>query len=112
MRTLLAGALWGGLLLLLLVGVVLTPLPALGAAGRDWALASPGLCLGPVCGEEITRSVKYHWQLRLKLNDQQGHRERVVVDCRSGLLSPAAGPVERGYAVALARRACRLAGAA
>jgi hypothetical protein len=92
-----------GLLLLLLLGVVLPPLPA---------LAAPGLCLGPVCGEEITRSAKYHWQLRLKLNDQQGHRERVVVDCRSGLLSPGVGPVERGYAVALARRACRLAGAA
>jgi hypothetical protein len=112
LRTLLARALWGGLLLLLLVGVVLTPLPARGAAGRGWALASPGLCLGPVCGEEITRSAKYHWQLRLKLNDHQGHRERVVVDCRSGLLSPRVGPVERDYAVALARRACRLAGAA
>jgi hypothetical protein len=104
--------LWGGLLLLLLVGVVLIPLPALGIAGPGWAAAAPGLCLGPVCGEEITRSAKYHWQLRLKLNDQQGHRERVVVDCRSGLLSPSVGRVERGYAVALARRACRLAGAA
>jgi hypothetical protein len=74
------------------------------------ALASPGLCVGPVCGDEITRSAKHHWQLRLRLNDQMGHRERVVVDCRHGTLSPQMGPVERGYAAALARRACRLAG--
>ena len=76
------------------------------------ALASPGLCVGPVCGDEITRSAKHHWQLRLRANDQQGHRERLVVDCRSGTLSPLAGPVDRGYAGAVARRACRLAGEA
>ena len=74
------------------------------------ALASPGLCIGPVCGDEITRSAKHHFQLRLRLSDQQGHRERVVVDCRDGRLSPAMGPVERGHAQAVARRACRLAG--
>jgi hypothetical protein len=72
--------------------------------------AAPGLCVGPVCGDEITRSAKHHWQLRLRLNDQLGHRERLVVDCRTGSLSPQAGPVERGYAAAVARRACRLAG--
>jgi hypothetical protein len=32
------------------------------------------------------------------------------VDCRNGVLSPQAGPVDRGYAAAMARRACRLAG--
>jgi len=74
--------------------------------------AAPGLCVGPVCGEDITRSAKHHWQLRLRVNDQQGHRERLVVDCRSGTLSPLAGPVDRGYAGAVARRACRLAGEA
>jgi len=78
-----------------------------------WVLpvtAAPGLCVGPICGDEITRSAKHHWQLRLRVNDQQGHRERLVVDCRHGVLSPLAGPVDRGYAAAMARRACRLAG--
>ena len=74
------------------------------------AVAAPGLCIGPVCGDEITRSAKHHFQLRLRLSDQQGHRERVLVDCRDGQLSPAVGPVERGHARAVARRACRLAG--
>jgi len=73
------------------------------------ALASPGLCVGPVCGDEFSRSAQYHWQLRLRVNDQQGHRERLVVDCRNGALSPQQGLVERGYASAVARRACRLA---
>ncbi len=72
------------------------------------ALASPGLCVGPVCGNEFSRSALYHWQLRLRVNDQQGHRERLVVDCRTGALSPQQGLVERGYASAVARRACRL----
>ena len=76
------------------------------------AIASPGLCLGPVCGDEISRSAKHHWQLRLRVSDQMGHRERVVVDCRHGVISPRAGQVERGYAAAVARRACRLAGEA
>ena len=40
------------------------------------ANASPGLCTGPVCADDITRSAKNHWQLVLKLNDQQGHRDR------------------------------------
>ena len=74
------------------------------------ALASPGLCTGPVCADDITRSAKNHWQLVMRLNDQQGHREKVVMDCRAGVLSPMAGQVERGYATALGRRACRLAG--
>ena len=74
------------------------------------ALAAPGLCVGPVCGDDFSRSAQYHWQLRLRVNDQQGHRERLVVDCRSGEISPRQGLVERGYAGAVARRACRLAG--
>ena len=72
--------------------------------------ASPGLCTGPVCADDITRSAKNHWQLVLKLNDQQGHREKVVMNCLAGQLSPSAGPVDRAYATALGRRACRLAG--
>ncbi len=72
--------------------------------------AAPGLCIGPVCGDEITRSAKHHFQLRLRLNDQQGHHERITVDCRDGHLSPVSGPVERGHAQAIARKACRLAG--
>lgn len=93
-------------LLRALLGGALVLLMALAAP----ALAAPGVCVGPVCGDEITRSAKHHWQLRLRVNDQQGHRERLVVDCRSGTLSPLGGPVERGYAGAVARRACRLAG--
>jgi len=76
------------------------------------AVAAPGLCIGPVCGDEISRSAKHHFQLRLRLTDQRGQRERVVVDCRDGQLSPRVGPVERGHAQAVARRACRLAGEA
>ena len=74
------------------------------------AIAAPGLCTGPVCADGITRSAKNHWQLVLRLNDQQGHREKVVMDCRAGVLSPRAGLVDRGYATALGQRACRLAG--
>ena len=76
------------------------------------ASPAPGLCVGPVCGDEITRSAKHHFQLRMRVSDQQGHRERLIVDCRTAELSPAAGLVERGYAAAVARRACRLAGEA
>ena len=72
--------------------------------------ASPGLCTGPVCADDITRSAKNHWQLVLKLNDQLGHREKVVMNCRAGQLSPMAGPVDRTYATSIGRRACRLAG--
>ena len=50
--------------------------------------ASPGLCTGPVCADGITRSAKNHWQLVLRLNDQQGHREKVMMNCRAGQLSP------------------------
>ena len=74
------------------------------------AEASPGLCTGPVCADDITRSAKNHWQLVLKLNDQLGHREKVVMNCRAGQLSPLAGPVDRAYATSIGRRACRLAG--
>ena len=72
--------------------------------------ASPGLCTGPVCADDITRSAKYHWQLVLKLNDQLGHREKVVMNCKAGQLSPMNGPVDRAYATSIGRRACRLAG--
>lgn len=71
-------------------------------------LASPGLCVGPVCADQISRSAKHHWQLRLRLVDQAGHRERITVDCRDGRLSPDAGSVDRSYGSAVARRACRL----
>lgn len=91
------------LAMVLMPMVLLSPWPAV-------ALAAPGLCVGPVCGDQITRSASHHWQLRLRVNDQQGHRERLIVDCRNGTLSPLQGPVERGYAAALTRRACRLAG--
>jgi len=83
----------------------------IGLLGRPgWA--SPGLCTGPVCADDITRSAKNHWQLILRLNDQQGHREKVVMDCRAGVLSPFAGQVDRSYATTVGRRACRLAGEA
>ena len=72
--------------------------------------ASPGLCTGPVCADDITRSAKNHWQLVLKLNDQLGHREKVVMNCRAGQLSPMSVPVDRAYATSIGRRACRLAG--
>jgi hypothetical protein len=71
--------------------------------------AAPGLCVGPVCGESFSRSEPYPWQLRLRVGDQRGHRERLVVDCRDGSISPLEGPVERGYAAAVGRRACRMA---
>tara|TARA_B100001173_G_scaffold98598_1_gene85213 strand:- start:164 stop:463 length:300 start_codon:yes stop_codon:yes gene_type:complete len=73
-------------------------------------IASPGLCTGPVCADDITRSAKNHWQLVLKLNDQLGHREKVVMNCKAGQLSPMSGPVDRAYATSIGRRACRLAG--
>ena len=98
-------ALLRGLVLALLLVVTLLAQPMA-------AQAAPGICMGPVCGDEITRSAKHHFQLRMKVGDQQGHRERLTVDCRDGHLSPAAGPVERGYVAAVARRACRLAGEA
>ena len=72
--------------------------------------ASPGLCTGPACADDITRSAKNHWQLVLKLNDQLGHREKVVMNCRACQLSPMSGPVDRAYATSIGRRACRLAG--
>jgi len=100
------GLRWTGTWQWLTAGLVLTLVLVLSALP---ALASPGLCVGPVCGDEFSRSAQYHWQLRLRLNDQQGHRERLVVDCRTGALSPEQGLVERGYAGAVARRACRLA---
>ena len=93
-----------GLLLLSLLMWLLQVLPV----GPAWA--APGVCVGPVCADEISRSAKHHWQLRLRVSDQQGQHERLVVDCRNGGVSPLAGPVERGYAAAVARRACRLAG--
>ncbi|WP_254216980.1 hypothetical protein [Synechococcus sp. CCY 9618] len=96
---------WAGLvpllLLLLLAGRFAPP-----------AMAAPGLCVGPVCGDEVTRSANHHWQLRLRVSDQDRHHERIVVDCRDGVISPQQGPVERGYAAAVARRLCRLAGEA
>ncbi len=109
--------------LLLALGVLLSPGPSRGLAG-GWgpvhqaglslqgpgaAQATPGLCVGPICADEISRSTQFSWQLRLRLSDQQARHERVVVDCRDGGISPLAGPVERGFAGAVVRRACRLA---
>lgn len=74
------------------------------------AAAAPGICVGPVCGDAFTRSAKHSFQLRLRLSDQAGHHERITVDCRDGRISPALGPVERGYGSAVARRVCRLVG--
>ena len=97
---------------LLLLPIALVLMLFLSPAQTPPALAAPGICVGPVCGDEIHRSAKHHWQLRLRVHDQQGQHERLVVDCRNGVLSPLAGAVERGYAAAVARRACRLAGEA
>jgi hypothetical protein len=93
-----------GLGLLLALALSLSLLPA--------AEASPGLCVGSVCGDAFSRSAKHAFQLRLRLTDQSGQHERITVDCRDGRISPAIGPVERGYGSAVARRACRLVGQA
>ena len=94
------------LIFTVLIGIAMTLI------SPDRAFAAPGLCTGVVCADEITRSAKNHWQLRMRLEDQQGHRERVVMDCRNQQLSPRGGLVDRIPATALGRRACRLAGEA
>jgi hypothetical protein len=91
--------LWGASLVVLIV--LLGWAPSAGAA--------PGLSVGPVCGEGFDRSGPYPWQMRMRVQDPWGHRERLVVDCRDGSISPLLGPVERGYASAVGRRACRQA---
>ena len=90
---------------LLLVLLLVLPCTVAAAAAE----AAPGVCVGQVCGDEFRRSGQHPWQLRLRLSDQRGHRERVTVDCRDGRISPGSGPVERGFGAAVARRACRLA---
>ena len=92
---------WLALALVLLVG------PMVERPQAAWA--APGMCVGPVCADQISRSAKLPWQLRLRFADQMGHRERLLVDCRDGTLSPLMGPVDRRYAGAVARRVCRLA---
>ena len=94
------------LIITVMIGVAITLI------SPDRTLAAPGLCTGVVCVDEITRSAKNHWQLRMRLEDQQGHRERVVMDCRNQQLSPRGGLVDRIPATALGKRACRLAGEA
>jgi len=89
---------WVAIPLVLAVACVLVPHPT---------AASPGLCTGPVCADAVTRSAKNHWQLLVRLEDQQGHREKVVLDCRAGIMSPRAGLVDRSYATALGRRLCQ-----
>jgi hypothetical protein len=89
-----------------LAALALTVLLAFG--GSSPALAAPGLCIGPVCGDGFQPSPQRPFQLRLRLSDQRGHHERITVDCRDGRISPEFGPVERGYGAAVARRACRL----
>ena len=86
-------------LVLAVLAVLLAPSPA---------RAAPGLCVGPVCGDDFHRNPTRSYQLRLRLSDQRGHHERITVDCRDGRISPEFGPVERGYGAAVARRACRL----
>jgi hypothetical protein len=93
-------------LLLALPVLLLLLLPFLPAP----VAAAPGLCVGPVCGDEISRSAKHHWQLRLRVSDQDHHRERIVVDCRDGAISPRLGSVDRAYSAAVARRCCRVVG--
>ncbi|MFN9623351.1 MAG: hypothetical protein ACK587_11050 [Cyanobacteriota bacterium] len=94
----------------LVAGLLLTALALLAPALHpSAAMAAPGLCVGPVCGDQFSRAEPYPWRLRLRLQDQWGHRERVVMDCRDGSISPLEGPVERGYAAAVARKACRMA---
>jgi hypothetical protein len=91
-------AVFGFLLSLMLIFRVVPP-----------SLASPGLCVGLVCADQIQRSELMPWQLKLRVSDQRGQHERLLVDCRDGLLSPRFGQVDRGYAGALAKRACRIA---
>lgn len=97
---------WGDRLLLQAALLLILWVPLL-VVNPAPAVASPGMCTGPVCADGITRSAKNHWQLVLRLEDQQGHREKVVMDCRAGVLSPQAGLVDRGYARALGLRLCR-----
>ena len=89
-----------------LAALALTVLLAFG--GSSPARAAPGLCIGPVCGDEFHRNPSRSYQLRLRLSDQRGHHERITVDCRDGRISPEIGSVERGYGAAVALRACRL----
>ena len=74
------------------------------------AVAAPGLCTGPVCAEGITRSANNHWQLVLKLSDQHGHREKVTMTCKAGMLSPLDVQVDPSYATFLGLIVCRLSG--
>ena len=88
-------------------GLLLTAVVFVGAAPKSDA--SPGLCVGLVCADQIQRSEQLPWQLKLRVSDQRGQHERLLVDCRDGVLSPREGLVDRGYAAALAKRACRIA---
>ena len=90
--------LWALLLTVVLLGGAVQP-----------SAASPGLCVGLVCADQIQRSERLPWQLKLRVSDQRGQHERLLVDCRDGVLSPQDGLVDRGYAAALAKRACRIA---
>lgn len=90
---------------ILLVAACLASLILVGTCGP--VAAAPGICVGPVCGDGFVRSSAYPWLLRLRVSDQQGRHERLAIDCRSGALTPLDGPVERGYARAVALRACR-----
>jgi hypothetical protein len=96
------------------VGIVLALLAVVAAwvLGVAAAQAAPGLCVGPVCGDLFSRSSQMDWQLHLRIEDQRGQRERIVVDCRHGEISPQQGPIERGHVAAVARRVCRLVNSA
>ena len=62
-----------------------------------------------MCADEIQRSEQLPWQLKLRVSDQLGQHERLLVDCRDGVLSPREGLIDRGYAAAVSKRACRIA---
>jgi hypothetical protein len=93
------------------LGIVLALMAVVAAfvLGVAAVQAAPGICVGPVCGDLFSRGSQMDWQLRLRIEDQRGQRERIVVDCRHGAISPQQGPIERGHVAAVARRACRLA---
>ena len=74
---------------------------------RPFALLGPGWPL--LAAHQARGALGPSGQLRLRLSDQRARHERVVVDCRDGGISPQAGPVDRGFAGAVVRRACRLA---
>ena len=73
------------------------------------AVASPGICIGQICAEDISHKTKFYSQLIFKLTDQDGHFERVMIDCRTKTISPSYGQIDRSFAKVVGERACRIA---